>query len=365
MLRGSFAVECDDDTLNYGYSGPGFIGLESQIRELSKLNSLILSKVCDIDVDIEYPILQGGGSYVCDDDTLNYGYSGPGFIGLQSQIQQLSSLNALILKKVCDIDVDISYPTLQGSGAYVCGDDTLSYGYSGPGFYGLQNQINEVLKLNAKILEEVCDVPDITGQIEYFNCDRETQVLLYSGNGFEGLSNQVQALTALVKEVLVSACDTTCIPLMPDSRFEEFNVTRQLVISWGLNYPTQKGSLWHTSIPMPKDDLNWCDHFENLFIRKGEVCGRLYWENSKIWTGAYFESDDEARRVLRQLANLSDSTPRMKDGDIHPRITDGGAVKRKPAERTVRAVRAVIASIDERGEPTDLACFVPPLEGCS
>ena len=417
-LQGAIAVECDGDTLSYDYSGPGFYGLQNQIQQLSSLNALILKKVCDIDVDVEYPTLQGAIAVECDGNTLSYGYSGPGFYGLQNQIQQLSSLNTLILKKVCDIDVDISYPTLQGGGAYVCGNDTLSYGYSGPGFYGLQSQINEVLRLNAKILEEVCDLddqdnptlmgsfsvecgddtlfynysgvgliglsdqisrltqinakileevcdaPDITGQIEYFNCDRETQVLLYSGNGIEGLSNQVQALTALVKDVLVAACDTTCIPLMPDSRFEEFNVTRQLVISWGVNYPTQKGSLWHTSIPMPKDDLNWCDHFENLFIRKGEVCGRLYWENSKIWSGGYFESDDEAWRVLRQFANLSDATPRMKDGDIEPRITNGGAVRRKPAERTVRAVRAVIASINEQGEPTDLVCFVPPFEGC-
>ena len=316
---------------------------------------------------------EDSGELICKNGTSPgvspYAYKGEGLEGIHQLMKIMFDVSKSVLGKVCELE----YPVLKGSGTYLCGSSpAINYNYSGVGFIGIQNQIEQLFKLEKVTLGEVCasgtlpaaanSLPNIAGQIEYSGCDNSTQTILFSGNGIQGLSSQVAALTILTKEVLKSSCESSCIPLMPDARFEEFKVTRQLVITWGTKYPTQNTPLWQTSIPNPKDGLEWGKDFENLYIKKGETCGRLYWNDSNIYTGSYFESKEEAQRALVALANLSSASPhRSKDGNIQPRITEGGAVKRKPAQRTLRAVRAAIAEIGSDGEPSQVTCFVPPV----
>ena len=338
------------------------------MKKLQECCEDIESKLKDVQENLKKkaPTFEGTGTIVCSEGATPYSYRGEGLTGLHQLINIILGVNKQILEKVCDFNIE--YPALSGGGSYDCDGSTVNYNYSGVGFAGIKNQIDQLFGINTKILSEVCEgttLPNIAGQIEYFGCDNNTQAILYSGNGIEGLSSQVAALTALVKEVLRTACDASCVPLMPDSRFEEFVVAKQLVITWGTQYPTQSGSLWHSSIPMPKANLNWCDYFENLSIKRGTHCGRIYWENSNIYTGGYFESKAEAERVIASLVALSDAEPhRDSAGNLAPRHTEGGSPKRQPIQQTIRAVRAVIADIGPDGEPTNLICFVPPREGC-
>ena len=322
-------------------------------------------------------IIEGKGDLVCGEGSTPYSYRGEGFKGIHQLLQIMLGANKQILEHVCNLNSNsnasnIEYPLIQGSGVYGCGTlPPISYNYSGLGFIGIQNQIDQLFGLDKKILSEVCGIaevgsmPDISGKIEYFNCDYSTQAILYSGNGIKGLSSQVDALSSLVKVGLKASCDTSAIVLMPDMRSEQFKASRQLVITWGTQYPTQKGSLWHSYIPNPIDGLDWCKDFENLSVIKGNIFGRLFWENSKMHTGIYCESEEEVRRIITQIAAFSNAAPeRNEEGLLNPRITKGGKVKRRPSVRTLRAVRAAIVEIGADGEPATVQSFVPPVGGC-
>ncbi|MEG4328295.1 hypothetical protein, partial [Microcoleus sp. herbarium5] len=258
-----------------------------------------------------------------------------------------------------DLEIpSFSFPDIFGGGTYICDGSIVNYEYSGPGLIGLSNQIGELTKVNTKILTEVCDEEDITGRIDFLDCDGNTQVLLYNGDGSLGLSNQIDALTQLTKLTYAKACETPiCIPVQPGDEFAEFDVPRQLVLTWGENYPTQTGSLWHTQIPNPREDLEWCRDFENLSYTKGNTYGRLLWGNSKIKSGMRCVDEDEADRILDLIALLSTATGKK-------RFTKGGGVKLDPAVRSVRCVRAAIAQLNGEGLAEIVQCFVPPVGGC-
>lgn len=325
-------------------------------------------------------IIEGKGDLVCGEGSTPYSYRGEGLKGIHQLLQIMLGANKQILEHVCNLNSNsnasnIEYPMIKGSGTYGCGTfPPIVYNYSGLGFIGIQNQIDQLFGLDKKILTEVCSIaevssfgslPNISGKIEYFNCDNSTQVILYSGNGIKGLSSQVDALSSLVKVGLKASCDTSAIVLMPDMRSEQFKASRQLVITWGTQYPTQKGSLWHSYIPNPIDGLDWCKDFENLSVTKGNIYGRLFWENSKMHTGIYCQNEEEVRRIIARLAALSNASPERNDeGELNPRISKGGKVKRKPAIRVLRVVRAAIIEIGTNGEAESVMRFTPPPEGC-
>ena len=82
-------------------------------------------------------------------------------------------------------------------------------------------------------------------------------------------------------------------------------------------------------------------------------------------TGIYCEDEEEARRVIAQLAAFSGASPEKKEeGGLNIRISKGGKLQRKPAERLLRAVRAAIVEIGPDGESESVLCLRPPLEGC-
>ncbi|MEG4529880.1 hypothetical protein [Microcoleus sp. D2_18a_D3] len=359
-IFGSGTYVCDETFGTYNYSGVGLLGLQSQLDRVLDFNKKILSEVCDLDVpSFSFPDIFGGGTYVCDETFGTYNYSGVGLLGLQSQLDRVLDFNKKILREVCDLDVpSFSFPDIFGGGTYVCDGSITNYEYSGPGLIGLSNQIGELTKVNTKILAEVCDNENIIGQLDFLDCEGNTQVLLYSGDGSIGLSSQINALTHLTKLTYTKVCETPiCVPVQPGDEFAEFDVPRQLVITWGENYPTQKGSLWHTQIPNPREDLEWCQDFENLSYIKGNIYGRLLWGNSKIKSGMRCVGEDEADRILDLIALLSTSTGKK-------RFTKGGGVKLDPAVRPVRCVRAAIAQLNAEGVAEVVQCFVPPPGGC-
>ncbi|WP_293335925.1 hypothetical protein [Microcoleus sp. CAWBG58] len=310
--------------------------------------------------DDRFPDFKNSGLIECDGATIPYSYSGPGLIGIQKQLDVILGVNKMALKKICDVEYSASFPDIFGAGTYVCGSTVFTYDYSGAGLLGLSDQVGELTVLNKKILAEVCDRDDvdIAGQIDFVDCDGGTQVLLYNGDGIAGLSSQISAFTELQKLSYAKACETpVCVPVQPGDEFAEFDVPRQLVLTWGENYPKQTGSLWHTHIPNPREDLEWCRDFDNLIYTKGNVYGRLLWGGSKIKSGVRAETEDEAERILDLIDNLS-----VSEGKL--RITKGGAVKLNPAVRSVRCVRAAIAQLGPNGVPETVKCFVPPIEGC-
>jgi hypothetical protein len=240
---------------------------------------------------------------------------------------------------------------------------------------GIQNQIDQLFTLDKKILTEVCEVgsspfgslpfPQISGEIQYFDCDAQTQTLLYSGNGLEGLSQQLDAISVLVKTGIKAACDSASTVIMPDARFEQFKASRQLVITWGTKYPTQGGSLWHTYLPNPLPDLNWCKDFDRLQHEKGNIYGHVEWENSKIPTGIYCSSEEEVARILLTLIRLSAAKPTLNElGQPKVVIQKGNSSKRNIQVRPLKAVRVAISEIATDGEISSVQCFTPPLGGC-
>ena len=321
-------------------------------------------------------IFEGMGSLMCDNQTIPYSYRGAGLNGIHQLIKIILDANEQILEKICTLDAAPDPLLIQGSGVYECGSlPPIIYNYSGLGLLGIQNQIDQLFNLDKQILTEVCDIgssplplsfPEISGQVEYFDCDGSTQAILYSGNGLQGLNKQIEALTNVVKVGVKAACDSSAVVVMPDARFEQFNPTGQLQITLGTHYPTQNGSLWHIYLPNPIDTLNWCDHFDRLTMTKGNIYARLEWANSKIPTGAYFETEEEAYLVLRYLALLSDATPTLNEaGQPKVLIQKGNSSKRNIPVRTIRAVRAAASQFGADGEVANVKCYVPPSEGCS
>lgn len=312
-------------------------------------------------------MFEGSGELVCGEGTTPFSYKGEGLNGIHQLIKIVLGANQQILEKICNLNIE--YPLIEGSGVYNCGTlAPIPYFYSGLGFIGIQNQVEQLFKLDKQILMEVCEIgstPDISGKIEYFDCDAQTQVLLYSGNGLAGLSKQVDALSSLVKVGVKAACDASSTVIMPDARYEQFKAARQMEITWGTKYPTQKGSLWQTYLPNPLNGLDWCQHFESLQVTKGNIKGHVEWENSKIPTGIYCETEEEATRILMYLITLSNATPTLnKFGQPKIVITKGNSSKRIIQERTLRAVRVAISEIGEDGNVSSVQCFTPPPEGC-
>jgi|GEM_PF-3098336 len=325
-------------------------------------------------------MFEGTGRFICNNESVPYLYRGAGLNGIHQLIKIVLGANEQILERICNLEISNApdsplFPLIQGSGVYNCGTlPPILYDYSGVGLLGIQDQIDQLFNLNKNILTEVCEIgssplplsfPDISGEIQYFDCDGQTQTVLYSGNGLQGLSKQIDAVSVVVKEGIKVSCDARAIVIMPDARFEQFRPTAQLQITLGTRYPTQQGSLWHMHLPNPIPQLNWCEHFERIAVTKGNIYGRLEWANSKISTAAWFESEEEANRVLRYLTTLSTAVPTLnQEGEPKVLIQKGNSTRRNIQERSLRAVRAAASEFQADGEVVSVRCWTPPPEGC-
>jgi hypothetical protein len=290
--------------------------------------------------------------------------------------------------------LDELFPRIEGSGELVCGEDeegnplVTQYQYSNYGLLGLRDAINTSLQVLKQVLTKVCDIdieyPLVEGELNY-SCQTgtdedgnpiiETVEQAYTGLGFAGLQDQIAKLAAVNQAILDEVCELEnneepyCYPILPDARFEEFSITTQLTITFGEQYPTQKGSLWHLVVPNPIANLDWCTHFDNLFINCGSrynaVYGRILWADTKTATSAWFESEETAEMILSYLLSLSTSPPRNPVNPI--RITKNGVSRRsRETPFTIRAVKAAISFFNEGSfDPSQVICLAPPPGGCN
>lgn len=212
----------------------------------------------------------------------------------------------------------------------------------------------------------------------------EPTTLQWQGRGIKGLSEQIETLNrqmAAIGEILCQEevpedpgeeSDPSCnaVVLLPAEPLNELEVPTQLVIKFGLNYPSASGSRWAIHVPYPIPDLNWCDHFEGLFRTVVDSdaelrwAARQYWADSRLWTGGYFASRNEAAGFLDQMVGLSQARPGKRT--LTERNKPNG-VSMAASIRSVRAVRAIVSTIDNSsGRPIIEAvqCFAPPQDGC-
>lgn len=260
------------------------------------------------------------------------------------------------------LDSDIVYSSEY---QYTCGDKDLRLDYEGAGFCAIHSHLRTFYPIFSTILNLLCEKVD--GKLPELQClpvsssdsqNPELPTYSYTGYGLNGMKSLVLAVTKQLEDVHDQVCKTTCVALMPNDKYEEFVYDTQLVITFGHNYPDQTGSLWHMSVPKPKKDLRWDRDFEPLYIKKGATSGRIYWENSKMYTGSYFDDKEEAERFLAWILGLTDATPSNPEKPI--RTSDGGAPKRKPKNTTLRAVRAVIAEINRETQETEAVICLSP-----
>lgn len=163
----------------------------------------------------------------------------------------------------------------------------------------------------------------------------------------------------LAEEKCLEDADKGCTVVLPSDCYSEYKLESQLVIDFGTQYPTMKGSKWRIHIPDPIENLDWCTHFENLIWHRGQVYGRLYFQgDSRLITGGYFQSETEAYRVLRMLEKLS----KLKENRI--RVTKLTKPKRTVKGQQTRAVRASVVLFDKEGNVIKGDCWRPPRNGC-
>ncbi|WP_460193647.1 hypothetical protein [Thermosynechococcus sp. FA-CM-4201] len=163
----------------------------------------------------------------------------------------------------------------------------------------------------------------------------------------------------LAEEKCLEEADKGCTVVLPSDCYSEYKLESQLVIDFGTQYPSMKGSKWRIHIPDPIENLDWCTHFENLIWHRGQVYGRLYFQgDSRLITGGYFQSETEAYRVLRMLEKLS----KLKENRI--RVTKLTKPKRTVKGQQTRAVRASVVLFDKDGNVIKGDCWRPPRNGC-
>jgi hypothetical protein len=161
----------------------------------------------------------------------------------------------------------------------------------------------------------------------------EPTTLQWQGRGLKGLSEQIDALNRQMEAIGDILCqedvpedpgeetDPSCnaVVLLPAEPLNELEVPTQLVIKFGLNYPSASGSRWSIHVPNPIPDLNWCDHFENLFRTVVDADAELRWCRPSVLgrqppmdRGILRQSGRSRRASLDQLmAGLSQADPRQ------------------------------------------------------
>ncbi|MDX2215292.1 MAG: hypothetical protein SFY66_18655 [Oculatellaceae cyanobacterium bins.114] len=320
----------------------------------------------------------------CDGSTLSVPYEGKNFVGLQSFSQSLSTALKVMSENQCpeikgktelpncfdsEEDANVFIDTLV---SFIVGkivDLVILYFTKG------KATLNPVLMefLSALITNLIID---ILGR--FIEATTAPPPLEYEGYGILGINNRITNIETMLKQIGEATCPVkppegryeqpSCMVLLPSEQYNEFQIIKQLIITFGLNYPQDVGSRWHIHIPDPIDGLNWCTHFDSLqrtvVNRDSETrySGRIFWANTSLWTGGYFAGRDEAKEFLEQIAQLSKLTPSAIR--ISEKIRPGGQ-SLDVSSRDVRAVRAVVSQRAEDEETADLIlCLAPPKEGC-
>lgn len=237
-------------------------------------------------------------------------------------------------------------PVITGSITVSDGEPALTVVKTGDCNYELQLKINDMA------------VEDASVKV-FKGCEFDPNFEMKTVKVLKGTIATAVAYFEAQYQIATEVCNKNCIPVAPSEQFDELPVPKQLIITFGTQYPRTSGPLWHINIPNPKEGLSWCADFEELTWTKGNVAGRIYWEQSKVWSGGWCSTEAEANRFLNAIKLLSTSS--IRGGN---RITKSGSPKRSSTVRTVRAVSAAIVQQKANGELEVIACYKPPREGC-
>lgn len=356
----------------------------------------VLASGCDYLIRLYLPeeemVLISGAIAIddCEGGTRTYNYNGQNFEGLQSLGGALSSALNQLSRNSC--------PQLQGEYDVICSQDeaeaaayieavvSIVSTLIVDGLVAVLGKTKTLQGLAASIILSIVSsvLSDaLTSFFLQFIPTDATETVSYQGRGLKGLSSQIDTLHRQIEKLSEEICqgtdveenaepggEKTAVVLLPAEPYDELKVLTQLVIRFGENYPTTVGAKWDVHVPNPIPDLDWCTHFEG-FLRsvvdadaETRYCGRVYWQNTKTWSGGYFPSEEEAASFLDRLTALSQATPTKRT--ITKRIKPGG-LSSELAVRSIRAVRAVVGAVDSssgKNVITSVRCYAPPKNGC-
>lgn len=179
----------------------------------------------------------------------------------------------------------------------------------------------------------------------------------------DGLNELLCTFTQKSKPILDEG--RPCTVLSPSAQFEELDIPEQLIIQFGENYPLSSGSNWRINIPNPVEGLTWAN-FDTLtrtvvsHKAPERWHGRIYWADSKVWTGGWFATQAEAESFLTQIAQFSTSPVTETRISVRRKPESKKDESSKKLIRTVRAVSAVVAEIGDDNRIKRVRCFAPP-----
>lgn len=157
----------------------------------------------------------------------------------------------------------------------------------------------------------------------------ESNLIPYQGNSLKiisGIESKLDAISYQIGNTKIEACSKkggSDIVLSPSYEFEEWKYEDVLIVRC---YPTAKledkkdPNLYREfKIPNPKNNITW-DEVLKLTHTKGNFASRVEWNNSKVWSGGYYITEEEGIRMCLQIISMSSATPKT-----YGRITIGGA----------------------------------------
>jgi hypothetical protein len=125
----------------------------------------------------------------------------------------------------------------------------------------------------------------------------------------------------------------------------------------------KKRSRWHCHLPlpMPCEKLDWETHFAPMERTIGNVIATVRWDNHRLKTYAYFDTEEHARDFMQKyIIPLSTLPPVLGNDKQAVRVSKSGSPKRQPRNRVIHCIQAVWVSIDPAtGEQNKIYCLTP------
>jgi hypothetical protein len=376
--EGTTKCKEDEDANNYSFGGYTLTGLQGHLDYMLELQKMLVQKLCNFDIggDIEGTVELDCG------DVLGeiIPYSGRGVEGLASQLNALMLTQKRIWGKIC------SEPEIAGTVDVTCtGDEEPTLiPYSGIGLSGITAQLRATEELQKRIWEKICLLdPTFEGRHDMVCPDNQQlpEFIDWTGRGLLGIHQQLLAMMLMQRKLLKESCERNepiIIKAHYETHLEEFRVTKTLELTFGEEYPTQKGSLWQIAIPYPKGEFleeqnhlsayslwNWDDDFE-IERRHGSAYCRLDLAGSSRFMAVYAETGDIGKDWLRTLyskfvdSNIAPPSRLDDDGLAFVRVTPGKKPRHNPIVRTTRCVRAVLTEFDDNNVVAKCAAWYPP-----
>lgn len=273
-------------------------------------------------------------------------------------VKDIENRSKEISDKLTEIEKQLkdAFPELKGTVTVKCGTDSLNYIYDGKGLLGISQQILSIVEISKLLLNAICVDSIGSFNIECEDLPNKKLTEFYAGNGIIGLREEIKAFADLQSKFNKFLCereDSCPSVLYPSEQHDHKPIQTQLQIYFGYNYPKATGTLTPLYIPNPRPGLIW-DDFDQLIRSMGQEYVRIQWDdNPLIGSGLWGSSESHLEDIGNRIIALSTEEATL-------RFTKGGKRKRPIIERELRAVRAVISTIDENGKVTNTICLKPP-----